>query len=272
MPVQSADDQGRELDGIWLGPPGSWRWPVDWSFKKWALFAVASLLSLAAMIFIVPFGVILAVCAYQGARWMAPTFNADAPRTWRRILFGALLFVLATVVHSPRVWVLPVFAPLAFLLAPLIGALAVRLYGRFLTWNTPMGYYLRMPRLVAGGPRPLGARTIDPNALALEGGDTNRSLTPTTAVIRPSQPVRVSPALAPPVRRSTGQQEPPMAMGIDVASDFVTLAHAVVAPSGATHYEVTTYPMPPKRHPFVVRIPGGLYFHRLNYKIEWGPR
>lgn len=270
MPTQSADDLGRGLDGIWLGPPNSWRWPVDWSFKKWGLFSASLLVSFVLMALVVPMGVVAFAAAWWAARTMAPTLNADAPRRWHWALLGAMGFVLFMLVPHPKVWMLPVWLPLVFVVAPAIGFISVRLYGRYLTWNTPMRYWLRLPRLSAGGPRLQPARMIDPRAL---------DLGMPAAVIRPSQKPpapQVQEGAQKALEAHSEPEEAVVAFGFDVVADeFVTIARAdsdgTVQVEQFT-LEPKTYPMPPAKHPFLVRIPGGLYCHRLNYKITWGPQ
>ncbi|HEY3014187.1 MAG TPA: hypothetical protein VGJ41_03705 [Nocardioides sp.] len=39
MPTIRTDDAPRRLRAVWLGPKG-FRWPVDWTYVQWSIFAV----------------------------------------------------------------------------------------------------------------------------------------------------------------------------------------------------------------------------------------
>lgn len=40
MPILRADDDVARLRGYWLGPDGSIRWPVDWTYPEWWVFGL----------------------------------------------------------------------------------------------------------------------------------------------------------------------------------------------------------------------------------------
>jgi hypothetical protein len=42
MPRLITDDAPRRLRGVWLGPKGV-RWPVDWTFAQWGVFAALTI-------------------------------------------------------------------------------------------------------------------------------------------------------------------------------------------------------------------------------------
>lgn len=168
MGTQGADDAGRELEPVWLGPKGM-RWPFDWPVRRWIFFAVTTVLVGLLLAFAVPLALALGALIGWGGRSAGRLIDPARPRRWMWIVvIAALLLVLL---------VLPVRAlalPLPLLLVPFAavgaGLYATRLYGRLLDWNRPIGFYVRMPHLVAAGPRLRPEREVDPARLVLTAG------------------------------------------------------------------------------------------------------
>jgi hypothetical protein len=98
MPRLVTDDAPRRLRGVWLGPKGV-RWPVDWTFAQWGVFALLSVVCpvtiFAAFAFLNWY---LAICngllwgpvaAYFLTRWVMRFVDYDRPiRFWLRQLRG----------------------------------------------------------------------------------------------------------------------------------------------------------------------------------------
>lgn len=168
MGTQGADDAGRELDPPWLGPKGI-RWPVDWSVKKWVTFGVVTNVAAMAFAFVLPLALVLGVLAGAGGRSAGRLIDADRPRRWT---FAVVIPVLGLVLLLVPLRALAL--PMPLLLVPFAAVASgfwfTRLYGRLLDWNRPIGFYLRMPRLVAAGPRLRPEREVDPARLVLTAG------------------------------------------------------------------------------------------------------
>jgi hypothetical protein len=92
------DDAPRRLRGVWLGPKGV-RWPVDWTFAQWGVFAFLTV-TCPVVIFaaFVLLNWYLAVCnailwgpvaAFFLTRWVMRFVDYDRPlRFWLRQLRG----------------------------------------------------------------------------------------------------------------------------------------------------------------------------------------
>lgn len=168
MGTQSADDAGRELDPVWLGPKGI-RWPFDWSIRRWIFFALTTAVVGLLFAFALPLALVLGVLVGWGGRSAGRLIDPDRPRRWMWVLVGvSLAFVLLLLpLHALA---LPMPFPFVPFAAVGTGLYATRLYGRLLDWNRPIGFYLRMPRLVAAGPRLRPEREVDPARLVLTAG------------------------------------------------------------------------------------------------------
>ena len=81
MPQIRTDDGPRRLRAVWLGPRGL-RWPVDWTYVQWVVFAVLVLLA-PLLVFISLMWVSRGVAggfALVGGGWLAWEVTTRIPR------------------------------------------------------------------------------------------------------------------------------------------------------------------------------------------------
>jgi hypothetical protein len=98
MPRLITDDAPRRLRGVWLGPKGV-RWPVDWTFAQWGVFATLMIACPLAIFFVFVFlnwylavsnGLLWGpVAAYFLTTWVMGFVDYDRPlRFWFRQIRG----------------------------------------------------------------------------------------------------------------------------------------------------------------------------------------
>ncbi len=98
MPRLITDDAPRRLRGVWLGPKGV-RWPVDWTFAQWGVFAALMIACPLAIFFVFVFlnwylavsnGLLWGpVAAYFLTKWVMGFVDYDRPlRFWFRQIRG----------------------------------------------------------------------------------------------------------------------------------------------------------------------------------------
>lgn len=152
---QVADDPARQIPRIWTGP--SWRWAWDWTFSEWAIASITLIITLPMMVLVVPSGLVAGVALFYGARIANRTLGRRY--FWVALLAGLVL--LGSISLNPLTWVLPVWAPLAIGMSLLVPMFVVRLVGRYIDWNRPVGYWLHTFGQVASGPRQKAVEEID---------------------------------------------------------------------------------------------------------------
>lgn len=168
MSRQIADDPGRQIRKVWLGPVNSWRWPMDWTFEEWGLGFVSWIVGAVLLCLVIPAGAVIGAGTFWAARTISRVIAPEEPRRtfWTVIVSVAVLCLLIST--SPTTWVLPIWLPLAAALSFGVPFLVVRTWGGYVDWNRPIAYWMRLPRLVASGPRQRDEDEIDPARLALD--------------------------------------------------------------------------------------------------------
>lgn len=177
--VQVADDPGRQIRSVWLGPANSWRWWFDATYAEWGVGFLLAIITIIVLPLVVPLGLLAGAGAYLFARSTARRLSEEHEVTWRRWLFGTSAVFLALLSPSWRTWVLPMPFVLALLVGPILAVLVLRRYGRYIDWNRPFGWWVRLPLAVAAGPRLLDEDEIDPERLLFQIDQTD----PTTAEV-----------------------------------------------------------------------------------------
>jgi hypothetical protein len=252
--MQQADDAGRDVEPVWLGPKGL-RWWMDWSVKRWVLFGLSSACSGVLFAFALPSVAVVAAVGVWAGRSAGRALRPDAPRRWTLVVAGSVtsLFAMA----DPH----GLLRPLPLLLAPFLavgtGAVLVRLYGRLLDWNRPIGYYARMPRLVAAGPRLAPERTLNPTRLALPAreGDLDR---------RDLEPVRTITTAQRQVETMIGQARKITSISVPTDRPWIETTAAPLAD------RLLVDPARPKAPRIVHRVPGGLQVGRTIIQFTPG--
>jgi hypothetical protein len=185
MPTQRADDAGRQIRQPWLGAKGA-RWPWDWTYSEWGLAAAAFTIGGTLLTWAIPSVVVV----FFAIRWLADLLSratSNQKRTYRLVV-ACLVMLCLMYSLDWRTWVSPLFFPVAIALSFVIPFRAVKLWGRYITWNRPIGYWVRLLFQVAAGPRRKRQQIIDPTPLAmnLDGlGDETDEIKPGRIVTVP---------------------------------------------------------------------------------------
>jgi branched-subunit amino acid transport protein len=233
-PRQIADDPGRQIRKPYLGPKGM-RFPFDWTLEEMALAFTVLLVGMVLLVFVVPAGIVVAWATWVGGRSIAQRTSPDSPRRRFRLIAALVAVVCLVVSANPMTWIRPAFLPVAFLAALALPILVVRGRGRYLDWNRPFGYWLRLPRLVASGPRLRPAIEVNVAPLMLTSTATPVAAEPLTAA---AAPVTATPVIAQPLT------------GAIVEKRLVPL---------------TRQP----RHKMIERTAQGFRVGRTEYRVEW---
>lgn len=151
-PRQVADDPGRQIRGVYLGPKNM-RMPVDWTFEEWGLALIALVFGTALLVFVIPAGLAIGVAAVRLGRVVGRLTSPDRPRRNFRLFVGAVALLCLLFSSNPMTWLRPLFFPLALLAGLALPIYVVRTHGKYLNWNRPFGYWIRLPRIIAAGPR-----------------------------------------------------------------------------------------------------------------------
>jgi hypothetical protein len=231
MPVQRADDAGRELPNIWLGPSPGVRWPVDWTFATWGMCFVLALSLPFLFAFVVPTIVILGPAIWFGGAALGRRTMQEAPG--RMIWAGrAGVALLALLFFSDLAsWLQPMWPVSALLAGPCAAVWFCSRYQLLITWNRPLMHWLRLPGLAAAGPRARPGAAYDVAALVDPVG---------LDLASPSSAVR----------------------DLDVVPVHV-ITEAGRAASGRNRSGRE------ERRAILLRTPQGLYSPRLNIAINW---
>lgn len=204
-----ADDPGRQIRKPWLGPKGL-RWPMDWTFEEWGLAFFVLLAGLALIIFAVPAGIVIAVATWRAATVISKRISPETPNATFWLFSLSVAGVCLMLSPHLTTWIKPLWFPVAVLVALLLPIYAVRRVGNVINWNRPVAYWLRLPIIVARGPRREGVIDINPSALMIEATDRSTDLEPvakptvTASPKRGDVEFRTVPLneLAPPVKRA----------------------------------------------------------------------
>lgn len=205
---QVADDAGRQMRRPWLGPKGM-RWPMDWEMEEWALAFFVLLAGLVGVVFVVPAGVLVAAITWRVATVVSRRISPEAPQRTFRLFCAAVAGICLMISFDPMTWIRPLWFPFAIIVALLLPIYVVRTQGTFINWNRPFAYWLRLPFIVARGPRLPPPVEVDPSALMLGldpgSADHATSLEPVvkpTVITSPAKGGKSPLILAPPVRRA----------------------------------------------------------------------
>lgn len=207
-PRQIADDPGRQQRSVWLGPKGV-RWPMDWTFEEWAVAFVLLLAGTFLFVFVVPAGVVVGLAAYGAARVVSRRAYPDDPRLAFRLFCGAVAGLCLMISANPMTWVRPLWFPVAVLAGIVLPWRLIPRIAGWVNFNRPIRYWIRIPRLVAAGPRERAEQEISPAALGmgidLEKASHDRDYT----IVRIISPAKTgkSPAIrkrTPLIRRERG--------------------------------------------------------------------
>lgn len=179
--MQIADDPASQIPKVWLGPTNSWRWPWDWTYQEWALAVVSFAVGGTLLTWVLPAGAVAAGAALLAARHASRTLAPESPRRWFWTVLGTATLLLAMISPNPSTWIGPIWLPLALLLSPGIPWWTVRTFGRYVDWNRPIAWWIKVPGQVARGPREIAPAELDASGLALNVGkplDPTPDLTP----------------------------------------------------------------------------------------------
>lgn len=168
------------------------RWPMDWTFTEWGVAFLTLLAGFVLFVFAVPAGVVVGCIAYLTARRTSRLLNPEAPGVYFRVVLGSFLLFSLVVSLNPATWLRPLWWPLAVLLSLVTPFIAIRLYGNWIDWNRPVAYWIRLPRLVARGPRQVPAETTDPTPLTLGIDPASANTDRDYVVTKPKPPVRAT--------------------------------------------------------------------------------
>jgi len=258
MPTQHADDAGRQIRQPWLGAKGA-RWPWDWTYSEWGLAAAAFTIGGTLLTWAIP----SVVVAFFAIRWLADLLSraTDNQKRTYRLVVACLVMLCLMYSLDWRTWVSPIFLPVALLLSFIIPFRAVKLWGRYITWNRPIGYWMRLPFQVARGPRRNRQRIIDPTPLAmnLEGlSDETDEIKPGRIVTVP-RPKWGTPSPKP---RATVQDKPVVKAKISKApkrpAKVPMRERSPLKPSAT----------PRKRPRLIERTPQGIRVGKTEYRLE----
>lgn len=154
MPIQRAEDAGRNLRNIWHGPTNAWRWPFDATYTEWGVGIAAFLGATVVLWWVVPLGIGMAFCSYALARTAAGRIHKDtlaawfrteparAPRRARRVFTAGLLLFVLMFVSDPSTWLLPAPWWLGIPMGLLVAVRTVRAARPYIDSNRPVGYWI----------------------------------------------------------------------------------------------------------------------------------
>jgi hypothetical protein len=166
MDRQVADDPGYQVRDVWLGAKNA-RWPWDWTFPEWTVAFVVFVFGGILITWVIPSALVIALVTWRLARTLSTRINPDEPRRTFWVVVGCVVVVCAVLSLNPLTWIQPLWLPVALVVSFWLPRIAVKRYGQYLDWNRPIAYWLRMPGIVARGPRLLAEDQIDPGRLAL---------------------------------------------------------------------------------------------------------
>ena len=162
MPVQRADDAGRQVRQPWLGAKGA-KWLWEWTYQEWGLAAATFFVGGFLMTLVIPSAVIAFFGIRAAARWISS--GADNPKRTFRLAAGSMVGLCAIYSMNPATWIKPTFWPIAIAVTLVLPFVAVRRWGRYVNWNRPIPYWFRLPGQVARGPRLPEPVILDPTPL-----------------------------------------------------------------------------------------------------------
>lgn len=167
---QYPDDPALGMREVWLGPANSWRWPFDATYSEWKVAAAVSLVAGLALWLFLPFIVPVAALGWLLARYIGTHVFPEKPWGRRGVLI-AYFAMLGLFVPSLHFWLAPLPLLLALLVAPLCGIVTTWRFGKWITKERPLRYWLSLPLRVARGPRVPTPHTYDVSTLALKTED-----------------------------------------------------------------------------------------------------
>ncbi len=183
---------------------------MDWTFEEWGLAFFLLLAGLVLIVFVAPAGALIGLATWRAATVVSRTTSPDSPRKHFWAFCGAVAALCLMISTNPMTWVRPLWFPFALIAAVLLPIYVVRNKGTFINWNRPFGYWLRLPRLVANGPRELTPREFDagPLMLGMDLDDRHTDLGPVQKIETPPKGGKsphlkelVALEIAPPVKR-----------------------------------------------------------------------
>lgn len=151
MPRQLADDPARIVVSKtpWLGSPGSFRWPWDWSYTTYKVIAMLVLPVFLLTWLVLPIGLYAAVGIRAGTRFALqrmPTLPAG--RWWLPVAMAAVVLLnVGTGVLLP----MPFWA--AGLATPIAAAMIARRIDPYVDFNRPLRFWLSTLYAMTTGPR-----------------------------------------------------------------------------------------------------------------------
>jgi hypothetical protein len=195
-----ADDPGRQIRKPYLGPKGM-RFPFNWTLEEMGLAFMVLLVGMVLLVFVVPAGAVVAAVTWFGGRSVARLTSPDSPRKRFRLIAGLVAVICLLISFHPMTWIGPLFFPLAVVAGLVLPIYVIRHYGRFLNWNRPFRYWLRLPRLVAAGPREMKALEVNVAPLMITAKKDSQPPLTGTIVEKRLVPLETALVLAPQVKR-----------------------------------------------------------------------
>ena len=205
-PRQIADDPGRQIRKPYLGPKGM-RFPFDWTLQEIGLAFVVLVAGMFLLVLVVPAGLVIAGATWAGGRPIARLTSPDNPRKRFRLIAGLVTALCLLISLNPMTWISPLFFPLAVLAGLGLPIFVVRSKGKYLNWNRPFAYWMRLPFKVARGPRELPGHEVNVAPLLLGMDLTGPPTLEPTRIISPPALVIAPPVKRKPVRHQRGRHK-----------------------------------------------------------------
>jgi hypothetical protein len=250
MPTQRADDAGRQIRQPWLGAVGA-RWPMDWTYGEWGLAAAALTIGGTLITWVIPSGLVMFLFTRWVAEWITARAGQDNPKRTYWLVVGCIVALCVLLSINPLTWLGPIWWPLALITSAFLPFKAVKRWGKYVTWNRPIGYWLRLVGQAARGPRkhkPVRARLILPDL---------EELSHDTDEIKPGRIVTI------PRPRLTKPKAKPVVKA--------KISNAPKRPVKVSKREQRLVPegRPPReRRRYIERTPTGLKIFGTEYRLE----
>lgn len=156
--MQRSDSPARSVPGYWLGDPSAgFRWPFDWTFAAWRVWAGLIIPLAFLLVFAIPAAALLVFAAWRfGVRGQPhiPQVRHSSGRNLTVYSVAGTVLLGAFAVAPTTAWLFPLYWPVALLAAPLVSAyLTKKLRPFFDDINTPVSYWTSLLPRIARGPR-----------------------------------------------------------------------------------------------------------------------
>lgn len=152
MPTQRADDAGRQIRQPWLGAVGA-RWAWDWTYGEWGLATAAFFIGGILITWVIPSGLVMFFFIRWMAEWITARAGQDNPKRTYWLVVGCIVALCVLLSINPLTWLGPIWWPLALITSAFLPFKAVKRWGKYVTWNRPISYWLTLVSKVARGPR-----------------------------------------------------------------------------------------------------------------------